>query len=222
MDGNIKNEDEPCGSMIIFPMLYVDNILLIGNVVPNLLDCVKTRLAGASSGSDQPSMLRLRKREVKSEKDGSGDVDDVNDSSSSVAAPIILSSSSQRCITSFFSFLRTRSRPSNREIRDSEVLWSAVEATLGQRFIGVLVEAWAVEAQADQLYLVWLKLGRSNLRVGQLKLGTAWAEVGLESRNYGLTELQAHWRLGTTEQEEMDESSPWTVGDSDESKTGLG
>ena len=40
--GFIKNEDEPCvykkvsGSMIIFLVLYVDDILLIGNDVPTL------------------------------------------------------------------------------------------------------------------------------------------------------------------------------------------
>ena len=40
--GFIKNEDEPCaykkvsGSMIIFLVLYVDDILLIGNDIPTL------------------------------------------------------------------------------------------------------------------------------------------------------------------------------------------
>ena len=40
--GFIKNEDEPCvykkvsGSMIVFLVLYVDDILLIGNDIPTL------------------------------------------------------------------------------------------------------------------------------------------------------------------------------------------
>ena len=47
--GFIKNEDEPCvykrvsGSMIVFLVLYVDDILLIGNDVPTLQQ-VKTWL----------------------------------------------------------------------------------------------------------------------------------------------------------------------------------
>ena len=55
--GFIKNEDEPCvykkvsGSMIVFPVLYVDDILLIGNDVPTLQQ-VKTWLGKCFSMKD--------------------------------------------------------------------------------------------------------------------------------------------------------------------------
>jgi hypothetical protein len=47
--GFIKNEDEPCvykkasGSALVFLVLYVDDILLIGNDIP-MLEAVKTLL----------------------------------------------------------------------------------------------------------------------------------------------------------------------------------
>ena len=45
--GFIKNEDEPCvykkvsGGAVVFLVLYVDDILIIGNDIPTLLDLVR-------------------------------------------------------------------------------------------------------------------------------------------------------------------------------------
>ena len=55
--GFIQNKDEPCvykkvsGSHVAFPVLYVDDILLIGNDIPSLHD-VKTWLENSFSIKD--------------------------------------------------------------------------------------------------------------------------------------------------------------------------
>ena len=55
--GFLKNEDEPCvykkasGSIVVFLVLYVDDILLIGNNVPTLLN-VKQWLGNCFSMKD--------------------------------------------------------------------------------------------------------------------------------------------------------------------------
>ena len=57
MFGFIKNEDDPCvykkvsGSIVIFLILYVDDILLIGNDIPTL-QSVKTWLGNYFSMKD--------------------------------------------------------------------------------------------------------------------------------------------------------------------------
>jgi hypothetical protein len=48
--GFIKNVEEPCvykkvsGSTVIFLVLYVDDILLIGNDIPMMLEVIKSSL----------------------------------------------------------------------------------------------------------------------------------------------------------------------------------
>ncbi|PKI71888.1 hypothetical protein CRG98_007747 [Punica granatum] len=80
----------------------------------------------------------------------------------------------------------------------------------------------------QKLRVAWLQAGDQNTSffhkaVKARTARTVEARNSLsESRNYGLTKLQARRRLGTTEQEEMAESSPRTIGDLDESEIGLG
>ncbi|PKI70781.1 hypothetical protein CRG98_008811 [Punica granatum] len=86
--------------------------------------------------------------------------------------------------------------------------WAEVEIKDSQRFgASSSSETWAVEAWAESAWTGLVEARKSK------QLGRNFQKSKL--RTHGV-----HRRLGTTEQEEMAESSPRTVGESDESKTG--